>query len=193
MIKYYYKAKNYLKDNNPIIIFFLLIFPCLSASFNFVASFLNILILSVLLVSTKMLYLFCTKYFSKKIYYSLFVIYASTYASIIYIITTALFPDQIRTLILVVPTLLMYGVLAEKPGYCDNLDRTIGHCYIDGFLYFIISLAFVVVINFINILNIFDHNLIFSFINFALATIILQNIVIRFEKYFANKVDLNEE
>ncbi len=187
MQEFYFKLKNYIRNNNPIPFSFLLVYPSIVATFGFFKAVYITVILSLLLTSTKMIFIICDKFSNKNVAHFLFSLFVSTYISIIYLITNALFPYQIKALVIITPVFILYYILGDNLGHTAVLDRNISHAFYDGILFSLCSFCFIVIISSLDFINVFNNKVVFSLVNFAIATLLIKCIIIVFEKFLDKK------
>lgn len=178
----YMKAKKHFLENNPVLTCFLVIYVVIIASYSIKTSLYITLLLTFILVTTKMIFLINKSFFNNLIAFNLNVLYISTYITLILMISNVLYPNHLKMLI-PVAILLIYGYMISGNLGIKNKNDKLVFCLFDGIIFFIISCIYTLIISFLNIFYANFPNTNTSILALALITLFLNFIRIKFEAY----------
>lgn len=182
----YNYIKKYFLSNNPVLTSFLIIFPAVISSYSFILGFYFAIILTFMLIITKMFFLITSRCSNKIIALNINTLFIATYITLIFLISNILYLNQIRILIPSSILLISNYIITDKLGISSKNDKLV-FCLLDGLIFFLISLVYVLIIGITSIFFASLSTSDFSVLYFALTTLLLNFIRLKFETFLEKK------
>ncbi len=186
MTKLYYYLKNHGKQHNPLLIEFLILYPAIPATYSLYAATYMMVVLTILIVATKVTTVVSYRLFPKAFAYTLTVLIVTTYSTLIFMISNAIFPGHFRILLLPFAFLSMNSIIINRLNH-DQFETSLSSCFLEGALYLIQTSFCISVIAILGITNLYSNQSAFAILALAITAFMLNFIKIKLEQIILSK------
>ncbi len=173
MTKLYLYLKEHRKMHPALFTEFLLIFPAYPATYSMRAATYMTITLTLLLMATKVSGVIAKKFFSNVTAYIFIILLTSTYATLIFMITEALFPGHLRLMLLPFSFLSMNSILTNRFSE-PYKDITITSCFVDGIVFFFQTIFVISIIATLGITKLYSSQSAFAILALSISFFILK-------------------
>ncbi len=176
--------------HNPLMIEFLLIYPAINAFFSLKSALLSATILTILLIFVKTIMALSLRIFPEVVAHILSIIFIVTYSSSLFLILSALIPNQFRIIILPITFLIVNSIIESKSTSSKHYI-TYQSGLFDGLFYLIKSMFFITSLYLFSLLDFTANRLAFAFFGYTLTYMLYNTIVYIVIKHL--NIELSDE